>query len=122
MQYVRIHVDRKGETHFADAELEMEEADYRPPAPLMFVSHAHKSSAIQFVRLPPGWVGESINVPSSQFFICVKGKVEITVSDSEKRTFGVGDVVLMEDSSGKGHTTRVASPDDCVAAVAPLLN
>jgi hypothetical protein len=122
MRYVRLIADDKGETHFRDEELEMTEADYRPPAPLLFVSHAHESSAIQFVRLPAGWVGESFTVPSKQFLICVAGKLGVTVSDGESRTFRTGDVVQMEDTHGKGHTTRVDASQDCIAAVAPILD
>ena len=122
MRYVRLIVDDMGETHFQDEELEMNEADYRPPAPLLFVSHAHESSAIQFVRLPAGWVGESFTVPGKQFFICVAGKLGVTVSDGESRTFKTGDVVQMEDTHGKGHTTRIDASQDCVAAIAPILD
>jgi hypothetical protein len=122
MRYVRIVLDSKGETHFSDAELSMTEADYRPPAPMMFASHAHESNAIQFVRLPAGWVGESITVPEPQFVIFVAGSAEITVSDGERRRFNVGDVVHMGDNSGKGHTTRIQGGQDCVAAVAPTLS
>ena len=121
MKYVRLGVERNGETHFENCELALEEADYRPPAPLLFVSHARVSSAIQFVRIPAGWVGKSIVVPSKQFLICVSGSLEITASDGESRTFGVGDVVLMEDTHGsKGHTTKVKS--ECQVAVAPVLD
>ena len=121
MRYVRLSVDGGGETHFANDELALEEADYRPPAPLLFVSHARESSAIQFVRIPDGWVGEAIVVPSKQFLICVSGELEITVSDGESRTFGVGDVVLMEDTHGsKGHTTKVSG--ECHVAIAPVLD
>jgi len=122
MRFVRLIVDDKGETHFRDEELEMNEADYRPPAPLLFVSHAHESSAIQFVRLPAGWVGESFTVPSKQFLICVAGNLDVTVSDGESRTFRTGDVVQMEDTHGKGHTTRIDGSQDCIAAVAPILD
>ena len=122
MRFVRLIVDDKGETHFRDEELEMNEADYRPPAPLLFVSHAHESSAIQFVRLPAGWIGESFTVPSKQLLICVAGKLDVTVSDGESRTFRIGDVVQMEDTHGKGHTTRIDASQDCIAAVAPILD
>lgn len=122
MRYVRLYPDSRGETHFADAELAMQEADYRPPAPLMFVSRAHGSNMIQFVRLPKGWVGEAIQVPQPQFFICVEGRLRITASDGETRAFKAGDVVLMEDNSGRGHTTRVDAGQECVAAIAPVLD
>ena len=121
MRYVQLTVDDQGETHFRDAELDMNEADYRPPAPLMFVSHAYESSVIQFARLPAGWEGASFTIPSKQFVVIVSGEINITVSDGERRTFKSGDVVLMEDTHGKGHSTRVVGPQDCCAAVAPVL-
>ena len=39
------------------------------------------------------------------------GELEVQVSDGEIRRFRPGDVVLVEDSRGKGHTTRVVSAD-----------
>ena len=46
--------------------------------------------------------------------------VGVTASDGDKRTFGPGDSVLMEDISGKGHRTRVKGPDECLAAIIPI--
>jgi quercetin dioxygenase-like cupin family protein len=120
MHYVRLALDSGGETHFEDAQLDMSERDYRPPAPLMFVSHARTSSMVQFVRLPAGWEGKSITVPEPQFVICVAGKVEITTSNGGTRAFAPGNVILMEDNSGRGHSTRVVGDDDWTAAIAPV--
>ncbi len=120
MQYGRLCVDNTGESHFKQATLELNEADYRPPAPQMFVSHAYQADGLQFVRLPAGWIGESIRPPKHQFLICLKGHLEVTASDGEKRSFGPVDSVLMEDVSGKGHRTRVKGTDECVAAIIPI--
>jgi hypothetical protein len=38
MQYVRLYSGKGGESHFAEVELVLNEIDYRPPAPLLFVS------------------------------------------------------------------------------------
>ena len=57
MRYVRIYADDAGETHFEQVSMELSESDYRPPAPVMFVSHAYEADALQFVKLPAGWVG-----------------------------------------------------------------
>ena len=122
MKFVRLSVAPDGETRFQNDELAMDEADYRPPAPLLFVSRARESSMIQFVRLPAGWEGKSFTVPEPQFFICVEGALEISASDGESRTFGPGSVVLMEDTSGKGHSTRVVGNHDAIAALAPVLD
>jgi hypothetical protein len=90
MRYIRLKVDNAGKTHFEQAALDLNEADYRPPAPLLFVSHTYRADGLQFVRLPAGWVGESIHPPKHQFLICLKGHLEVTASDGEKRTFGPG--------------------------------
>jgi len=120
MRYVRLKIDNAGESHFEQAAVDLKEADYRPPAPLMFVSHAYEANGLQFLRLPSGWSGDSIHPPKHQFLICLKGHLEITVSDGEKRTFGPGDSVLMEDVTGKGHRTRVKGAGECFAAVVPV--
>ena len=119
MKYVRLHIGKDGKTHFEDATLKLDEADYRPPTPLMFVSHAFETDGVQFIRLPSGWAAEGINPPKKQFLICLKGTLEITVSDGEKRSFGMGDRILMEDVEGDGHATRVVGPA-CEAAIVPI--
>ena len=64
MRYVRLKIGSAGESHFEQTTLDLKEADYRPPAPLMFVSHTYEADGLQFLRLPSGWSGE-FN-PSSQ--------------------------------------------------------
>jgi hypothetical protein len=120
MQYERIYADAKGETHFKQTTLKLEEADYRPPAPMLFVSHAQQAGTLQFIRLPSGWSGNDVCPPQHQFFICLQGKLEMRASDGKARTFGPGDAVLMEDTSGRGHSSRVHGGEDFIAAVVSL--
>ena len=120
MQYVHLKADNGGESHFEEVNLDLSEADYRPPAPVLFVSHSYQADGLQFIRLPAGWTGNSIHPPKAQFLICLKGNLEVTASDGEKRTFGPGDSIMMEDISGKGHRTHVKGADDCIAAVIPI--
>jgi hypothetical protein len=120
MQYEKLCIDPSGKTHFERVTLKLEEADYRPPAPMLFVSHAVQASALQFIRLPVGWVGENICPPQHQFLLCLEGQLEVRTSDGEKRTFGPGEAVLMEDTSGKGHSSHVKGGKDLVAAIVSL--
>ena len=120
MRYVRLKADKSGESHFEQVTLDLNEADYRPPAPLLFVSHSYRADGLQFIRLPSGWTGESIHPPKAQFLICMKGHLEVTASDGDKKTFAPGEGVLMEDVSGKGHSTSVKGTDECIAAVIPI--
>ena len=39
------------------------------------------------------------------YVIFMSGKQEITISTGEKKIFGVGDIVLFEDTEGSGHRT-----------------
>lgn len=120
MKYVRLRTDKNGHTHFEDAMLKLDEADYRPPAPLVFVSHTFATDGLQFIRLPSGWAADAIRPPKKQFLVCLSGQIEVTASDGEKRSFGPGDSVLMEDVEGKGHRTRVSGAGECLAAVIPI--
>jgi quercetin dioxygenase-like cupin family protein len=120
MRYSQLKSDSAGESHIEQVTLNLSEADYRPPAPMLFVSHSYQADGLQFVRLPSGWTGDSIHPPKAQFLICLKGHLEVTASDGDKRTFGPGDSVLMEDVSGKGHRTRVKGAEECIAAIIPI--
>ena len=120
MKYVRLHADKNGDTHFADATLKLDEYDYRPPAPMVFVSHAYQSDGVQFIRLPAGWAADAIQVPKKQFVICLTGEIEVTATDGTTRSFGPGDAVLMEDVDSKGHRTRVKGDAEFDAAVIPV--
>jgi hypothetical protein len=120
MRYVRLKADNGGESHFEQVAVDLNEADYRPPAPVLFVSHSYRADGLQFIRLPAGWTGDSIRPPKAQFLICLKGHLEVTASDGEKQTFGPGDSIMMEDISGKGHRTRVKGTNECIAAVIPI--
>ncbi len=120
MQYERLYADTSGETHFEQVPLKLDEADHRPPAPMLFVSHALQAGTLQFVRLPLGWAGENICPPQHQFLFCLEGQLEVRASDGKKRTFTAGDAILMQDTSGRGHSSRVKGGKDLIAAVVSL--
>ena len=46
------------------------------------------------------------NASRRQFLIVIKGKMEIVVGDGSQRQFGPGDVLLAEDTTGRGHISR----------------
>jgi len=120
MKYLRLHADKHGKSHFEQATLKLDEADYRPPSPMTYVSHSYQTDSLQFIRLPSGWTADAINPPSKQFIIGLQGEIEVTAGDGEKRTIGPGDSVLMEDVEGDGHRARVKGKDEFIAAVIPV--
>lgn len=120
MYYVRMFADQRGETHFQDVSVELRPADFAPPAPLMAVSRFMPASGLGFLSAPPGWRGDWHPAPRRQFMVVLAGQVEAEVSDGEVRRFGPGDVVLVEDTEGRGHRSWVVGEDDVVFSVAQL--
>ncbi len=50
------------------------------------------------------------HAPAPQFAINLTGDLEVETSDGSKHKIGPGDLVFMEDTTGKGHVTRLLSP------------
>ena len=121
MKYGRIYTDPSGETHFEDlGDVPFTLANYAPPAPPFDVSPFAPAVQYGFLRLPPGWYGDWHPVPFRQVQIYVSGEIEGQVSDGEVRRFGPGTVALVEDTTGKGHISRVVGKEDMVIAVVRL--
>ncbi len=115
MKYVRIYADALGESHFEESEVE-----FTVSVSGMDLSTAIPTTRLSFFRAPPGWSGEWAVVPRRRFFQVVCGRAEVVTSDGEARSFGPGDVLLEEDTSGKGHQARVVGTTECIASVVGL--
>jgi hypothetical protein len=62
------------------------------------------------VGAPIGWGGETPHPsPQRQFFCTMQGEYEVTASDGTARRFPPGSLLLVDDTKGKGHSTRVIS-------------
>jgi len=48
--------------------------------------------------------------PRKQVAINMMGTLEVEISDGSRHTIGQGDLVYLEDITGKGHVTRVLTP------------
>ena len=67
----------------------------------------HSATGITFRIIPPGHASEFHPGPRRQFVITVSGEGEIGLGDGSVHLFGPGHVNLVEDTTGRGHTTRV---------------
>jgi len=122
LKYIILYTDDKGTSHFKDAMSSFTETNFAPPAPPVGLSEFMDVSKMVFFSIPAGWFGDWHPTPKKQFFCCLKGEVELIVGDGEKRRFHGGDVFLLEDTVGHGHTTRVIGDEAFVAAVVQLAN
>lgn len=117
MQYVRLYSDQAGESHFEDVEVELNLVSFAPPAPPLNVSGAMSASQFLFVVASTGWVGDWHPAPTRQFFCILAGEIEVTASDGESRQFSTGAVLLVEDTTGRGHTSKTIGKEDALTAV-----
>ena len=120
MKYTKIYSDEKGESHFKDIKIELDLVDYAPPAPPFMVSKFMQAHQYGFTLFKSGWYGDWHPTPMKQIYFILSGTLEVTVSDGEKRTFGVGSIALVEDTAGKGHRTKVIGSEDVKTALIQL--
>jgi len=121
LRYARLYSDSSGASHFGDEELTFELVDFAPPAPPISVSEVLSTDGVVIISSPAGWQGDWHAAPRRQFMFCLSGEVEVESSDGEVRRFGPGSVVLVEDTVGKGHLSRVVSTHRGFMVVVPVV-
>lgn len=101
MKIHHLYTDAGGESHFEDLEIEL-----GPPTPSGRVSARRPATGIIFREVPPTYDLDWHPAPRRQYIINLDAGVELTASDGAKRCIGAGEVILVEDTWGKGHLSR----------------
>ena len=68
----------------------------------------------------PGVLQDWHPAPQRQFVFILSGQLEIGFEDGSKKVFGPGDARLVEDTTGKGHTTIALGDEPCITATVGL--
>jgi hypothetical protein len=102
MRITRLYSGEDNQSHFDEPEVQLESRGL-----LGYFTAPTGVKAFFFREVPAGYRYDWHNVVCREYVITIEGTAEISVSSGEKRRFGKGDVLLAEDVSGKGHTTRV---------------
>ena len=101
IEYLRIYSDSDGCSHYEFKNIGLESHDYAPPAPPLNTSVAESADRSVFLELPVGWYGDWHPTPVRQWLIVLSGECEFEVGDGGKLTRKAGDVLLLDDTSGK---------------------
>ena len=104
MRIHNLYVDAQGETHFRDIEVK-----WTKEGPGGKMSDTLKATGIIFRQTPGSYDYAWHPAPRRQYIINLDGGVEITASDGEKRVIGAGEVLLVEDTHGKGHFSKAVA-------------
>ena len=94
---VRLYTGNDGQTHFEDLPL---------PAEEIHNVAIQAGADLVFRRFPADYFSDWHTAPRRQYIFILAGQMEIGIGDGTTRRFGPGDVVLADDRTGQGHTTR----------------
>ena len=101
MKIHNLYVDDKGESHWRDVEVE-----YAETTRAGRLSKRLAATGIIFREVQPDYDLDWHPAPRRQYIINLDAGVQITASDGEARKIGAGEVILVEDTSGKGHLSK----------------
>ena len=104
MKITRLYTGPDGESHFEDIEVPLEEGGH-----IGKLSQLQDATGIIFRETGPDYDYDWHNVPRRQYMISIEGAVDIEVGDGTTRRFGPGDILLAEDTTGKGHRSRAVN-------------
>ena len=116
LTYVHVYADAAGASHFREEHFDFTRGrDHES-----FIHVLEAKGGATLLRLKAGAFEDWHNAPQAWFLIVLQGASEVTTSDGQVRHFGPGSVVLLDDTTGKGHQTRAVGKIDHVAAVIPI--
>jgi len=101
----RIYSDTDGDSHFEDVKIPLTQAGM-----VGKLSEAIATKSLIFREVDPTYDWDFHCAPQRQYIVLLDGEIEIETSLHDKRTFRAGDILLVEDTTGKGHKTRNLQP------------
>jgi hypothetical protein len=102
MRVTRIFTGADGESHFEDVDIPVEDR-----GSIGATSEPFEATGVVFRETGPEYDYDWHNAPRRQFVVMLSGgQVELEVGDGSKRRLGPGDVLLAEDTTGRGHLSR----------------
>lgn len=97
----RIYTDVNGDSIFEDLEISLIDA-----GEIGKLSERLPVSSLIFRQVDAAYDYDFHNAPQKQYLVLIDGGIEIETSLGDKRQFQTGQVLLLEDTEGKGHRTR----------------
>jgi quercetin dioxygenase-like cupin family protein len=120
VSFLRLYTDANDVSHFAVEKMELKARGTEGIDAVMAVNRIGDVQGALFAALRAGSTEDWHVAPRRQFMVCLQGVVELTASDGEKRRVKPGEIVLLEDLTGKGHKTHAVGTEDHVALAIPL--
>jgi hypothetical protein len=115
MRIHNIYADAQGESHIRDVDIAWARSGSTGNIsdPVAVLSMAFRTTDGSYDL---DWH----NAPRRQYIVNLEGSVEITTSDGKSRVIGPGEIILAEDTTGKGHLSKAVSGGARRSLIIPL--
>lgn len=104
MKLTRVYADADGESHFAEIDIPLKDN-----GAIGYLSEQYPVKNAIFRENSADYDYDWHHAPQRQYIVLLDGEIKIETSDGEKRHFRGGDILLVEDVSGRGHRTRTVN-------------
>lgn len=104
MKITRLYTGSDNESHFEDLEIPLQDGGN-----IGQLSELVDATGIIFRRTGPEYDYDWHNAPRRQYIIMLDGAVDVEIGDGTVRRFTTGDVLLVEDTEGRGHKSRAVN-------------
>lgn len=104
MQITRLYTGSDNESHFEDIEIELDDT-----GDIGQLSDQLEATGIIFRRTGPDYDYDWHNAPRRQYILMLDGAVDVEVGDGTVRRFSTGDILLVEDTTGRGHKSKAVN-------------
>ena len=101
MHITRLYTGEDGDSHFQDLQI-----DTRDQGDIGALSARYPATGVIFRETAADYDYGWHNAPARQYVVMLEGCVEVEVGGGTRRRFGPGDVLLAEDTTGRGHRSR----------------
>lgn len=121
LTYTHLYTDAEGESHFQKKKFEFHSADNNIWGNLIKFINLEGVKGAGLVKLEKGAVEDWHTAPRRQFAFVVQGTVDVTASDGEVLRLTPGSILLIDDTTGKGHITKDVGDEEHIALMLPLV-
>lgn len=115
MRVVRVYTGADGESHFEDLRVPLADAGFGSR-----LSRLIRGSGVVFRQVGGDYDLDFHNAPRRQFVVNLVGAVDIGVGDGAVRRLGSGDILLAEDTHGRGHRSKAVDGAPRLCLFIPL--
>jgi hypothetical protein len=115
-KYTRLFAGDGGASFFEDLTVELQPGFSAPRvATTIFSAPFLASDGSFWIGAPTTWIDDTPHpAPRRMALVTTRGEYQVTTSAGVTRRFPVGSVVVVEDITGAGHSTKITSTEDVI--------